>query len=67
MSCFERCPKSKGVLREYEKFNCVFVIMYICGCVCIQESHTGINPHGIVAIGPDLDFTAPHDRATRCL
>jgi putative glutathione S-transferase len=30
-----------------------------------QESHTSINPHGIVAIGPDLDFTAPHDRATR--
>jgi putative glutathione S-transferase len=30
-----------------------------------QRSHTSINPHGIVAIGPDLDFTAPHDRATR--
>jgi putative glutathione S-transferase len=23
------------------------------------------NPHGIVAIGPDIDFKAPHDRATK--
>lgn len=23
------------------------------------------NPHGIVSIGPDLDFNAPHDRATK--
>jgi len=27
-----------------------------------QESHTSINPAGIVAVGPDLDFNAPHDR-----
>ncbi|HEX6998266.1 MAG TPA: glutathione S-transferase family protein [Gammaproteobacteria bacterium] len=26
-------------------------------------SHTTINPHLIVPIGPDIDFTAPHDRA----
>ena len=24
-----------------------------------------INPHRIVAIGPDIDFNQPHDRATR--
>ena len=27
-----------------------------------QESHAQINPHGIVAVGPDLDFKAPHGR-----
>jgi putative glutathione S-transferase len=26
------------------------------------ESHRNINPHGIVPIGPALDFTAPHGR-----
>ncbi|HEY8520166.1 MAG TPA: glutathione S-transferase family protein [Gammaproteobacteria bacterium] len=26
-------------------------------------SHSTINPHLIVPIGPDIDFTAPHDRA----
>jgi len=31
----------------------------------IQESHLNINPCGIVAIGPDVDFNKPHDRATR--
>lgn len=25
-------------------------------------SHASINPHGIVPVGPDLDFDAPHDR-----
>ncbi len=25
-------------------------------------SHASINPHGIVPIGPELDFDAPHDR-----
>jgi putative glutathione S-transferase len=25
-------------------------------------THTGINPTGFVAVGPDLDFEAPHDR-----
>lgn len=25
-------------------------------------SHTSINPHGILPIGPELDFEAPHDR-----
>lgn len=25
-------------------------------------SHRGINPTGIVPVGPELDFTAPHDR-----
>ena len=25
-------------------------------------SHATINPNGIVPLGPDLDFTAPHDR-----
>jgi putative glutathione S-transferase len=29
------------------------------------ESHTMINPTGIVPLGPDLDFKAPHDRAER--
>ncbi|KAK3098809.1 hypothetical protein FSP39_023308 [Pinctada imbricata] len=27
-----------------------------------QSSHRSINPHGIVAIGPDLDFMTPHGR-----
>jgi putative glutathione S-transferase len=27
------------------------------------ESHRTINPTGIVPVGPDLDFTAPQDRA----
>lgn len=26
-------------------------------------SHTSINPHGLVAAGPDIDFSAPHGRA----
>ena len=29
------------------------------------ESHRTINPTGIVPLGPDLDFEAPHDRARR--
>ncbi|MEG9505380.1 MAG: glutathione S-transferase family protein [Methylorubrum extorquens] len=28
-------------------------------------SHPGINPTGIVPLGPELDFTAPNDRALR--
>ncbi|XP_070554823.1 glutathionyl-hydroquinone reductase YqjG-like isoform X2 [Ptychodera flava] len=27
-----------------------------------QQSHLSVNPSGIVAIGPDIDFNAPHDR-----
>src|SRR3546814_17587123 len=27
------------------------------------ESHRTINPSGIVPAGPEIDFTAPHDRA----
>jgi len=27
------------------------------------ESHRNVNPNGIVPIGPDIDFTLPHDRA----
>ncbi|XP_077979727.1 glutathionyl-hydroquinone reductase YqjG-like isoform X2 [Glandiceps talaboti] len=27
-----------------------------------QQSHIQINPFGIVAIGPELDYNAPHDR-----
>ncbi|MGA7813521.1 glutathione S-transferase family protein [Caballeronia sp.] len=27
------------------------------------ESHRGVNPTGIVPLGPVLDFSAPHDRA----
>ena len=27
------------------------------------ESHSTINPTGVVAVGPKLDFDAPHDRA----
>ncbi|MCE7902363.1 MAG: glutathione S-transferase family protein [Gammaproteobacteria bacterium PRO9] len=29
------------------------------------RSHPTINPHGIISIGPRLDFQAPHDRARR--
>ncbi|CAB4009799.1 Glutathionyl-hydroquinone reductase [Paramuricea clavata] len=29
-----------------------------------MQSHRDINPHGIVAIGPDLDLKAPHGRET---
>jgi putative glutathione S-transferase len=29
------------------------------------ESHPTINPTGIVPLGPDLDFSAPNDRALR--
>ena len=25
-------------------------------------SHTSINPHGLIAAGPDIDFDAPHNR-----
>lgn len=28
----------------------------------IQENHLNINPYGIVSIGPDIDFVAPHGR-----
>jgi putative glutathione S-transferase len=24
-------------------------------------SHTSINPHGIVPLGPEIDFNLPHD------
>ncbi|OPL33032.1 glutathione s-transferase, partial [Mytilus galloprovincialis] len=27
-----------------------------------QQSHTSINPYGIVSIGPDIDFNEPHGR-----
>jgi len=27
------------------------------------ESHLTLNPSGIVPVGPDIDFTGPHDRA----
>ena len=30
--------------------------------VCLQESQLQINPHGIVALGPELDLDAPHGR-----
>ena len=26
-------------------------------------THPSINPHGIVPVGPRIDFTAPHSRA----
>ena len=26
-------------------------------------SHESINPHRIVPVGPDIDYSAPHDRA----
>eukprot|EP00007_Cunea_sp_BSH-02190019_P002918 CAMPEP_0174231364 /NCGR_PEP_ID=MMETSP0417-20130205/1912_1 /TAXON_ID=242541 /ORGANISM="Mayorella sp, Strain BSH-02190019" /LENGTH=330 /DNA_ID=CAMNT_0015309239 /DNA_START=194 /DNA_END=1186 /DNA_ORIENTATION=- len=29
------------------------------------SSHRSINPHGVVPLGPALDFRAPHDRATK--
>ena len=29
------------------------------------ESHPTINPTGIVPLGPELDFSAPHDRVLR--
>ena len=29
------------------------------------ESHCQINPHGTVAIGPNIDFNIPHGKATR--
>ena len=29
-----------------------------------QESHRQINPRGIVAIGPDIDFNLPQERMT---
>ena len=31
----------------------------------LQGSHVNINPHGIVAIGPELNFSAPHNRASK--
>lgn len=35
----------------------------------IENGYQGVsadrNPHGIVSIGPDIDFNAPHDRATK--
>lgn len=36
-------------------------------CKHYQMSHTSINPFGIVYIGPDLDFSEPHDRKTKFL
>ena len=30
--------------------------------VLFQQSHLKINPNGIVAIGPDLEFNKPHGR-----
>jgi len=27
-------------------------------------THPDVTPHGIIATGPDLDFSAPHDRAS---
>ena len=41
------------------KDNCINLLFYF------QGSHIQINPKGIVAIGPDIDYSVPHDRATR--
>ena len=48
-------------------FNIYTQLLLLCNCdvMNIQESHLQINPKGIVAIGPDLDFNQPHNRATR--
>lgn len=34
-------------------------------CFVIQGSHEQINPSLIIPIGPDIDYSIPHDRATR--
>ncbi len=31
--------------------------------IFFQLTHKSINPSGILAIGPTLDFNAPHNRA----
>ena len=41
------------------------LLLCLSVCVYMQESQTSVNPHGIVAIGPELDFSAPHNRATK--
>ena len=46
---------------QSRNFNDAFFLFF----AFIQESHLNINPFGIVAIGPDVDFNKPHDRATR--
>ncbi|QOY63714.1 glutathione S-transferase family protein [Lysobacter sp. H21R4] len=56
-------PNLNGLLRD------IYQMPGVAGTVHMDHirhhyfrSHPTINPHGIVSIGPELDFTAPHDR-----
>ncbi|XP_052202324.1 uncharacterized protein LOC127808047 isoform X2 [Diospyros lotus] len=64
---------NKKLLREYPNlFNYtkdIYQMPGISSTVNMQHikrhyylSHTGINPHGIIPIGPNIDYSAPHDR-----
>ncbi|GAA0170045.1 hypothetical protein Leryth_001357 [Lithospermum erythrorhizon] len=64
---------SKKTIREYPNlFNYtkeLYQIPGITSSVNMEHirkhyyiSHTGINPFGIIAASPDLDFSSPHDR-----
>ncbi len=57
-------PNLSGYLRD------LYSVPHIASTVDIERtkhhyylSHAGLNPSGIVPAGPDLDFTAAHDRA----
>jgi len=57
-------PNLSGYLRD------LYSVPRVASTVDIEQtkrhyylSHTSLNPVGIVPAGPELDFTAPHDRA----
>ena len=45
-------------------FVCAYLMSHAVNLSCMQESHRQINPTGIVAIGPELDYFTPHGRET---
>ncbi len=62
------CGVEHAVYSRAELFCTVLPVkcsIVSCFLFHYQESHLQINPHGIVAIGPDIDFNAPHNRDTK--
>ena len=56
-------PNLSGLLRDIHQIAGVAATVHLDHIRCHYfRSHRTINPHGIVAIGPEPNFSAPHDR-----
>ncbi|WP_421705400.1 glutathione S-transferase family protein [Alloalcanivorax xenomutans] len=56
-------PNLNGLLRELYQLPGVAETVYMDHIRHHYfRSHPTVNPHGIIPIGPELDFTAPHQR-----